>query len=504
MQAARSTRIRALTALGVAVCGSLVAATPARGGSYRVAICNPDLGARHADALFERSSPHYVSDAQCGVGGGGLSVGHDADSTRADAWGAWTLTAPSGSTFESLAVTAAGRSEDGHVPELLTGGLDGELDPFASPSEGSRRYRWSGPSIEAFSARLRCGRATGCDRGRRASVAVKRITASLVDQAAPTLALDGSLLAAGTRRGVQTVAPFAADLGGGVRHFLLEVNGDPLSARTLPCRLADTIALRLRPCPSQAAASFAAATASAPFRQGPNEVRVCVADYAVTTAANRTCAERGLRVDNLCPISEVATGWELRADMRRTERGGALVAGRLLDAAGGGVDGARVCVGSRVRIVGSAERVVATPLTGAAGRFKARIPAGPSRQVRIAYWPDGARAVERYLELRVRARPRLRLRPTHRISNGNRVRFEVRLPGPGRAHRRVRVQVRSGKRWLELRGGLTGARGIYRARYRFHATTGRRTYAFRAVVPKQDGYPYEPGRSRVARATVVG
>ena len=52
--------------------------------------------------------------------------------------------------------------------------------------------------------------------------------------------------------------------------------------------------------------------------------------------------------------------------------------------------------------------------------------------------------------------------------------------------------------------GLTGAGGIYRARYRFHATTGRRNYRFRAVVPSQAGYPYEAGKSKVKRITVLG
>ena len=504
MRAPRTTRIRALTALAAVACASLVAAAPARGGAYRVAICNPDLGAWHADASFERSSPHYRAEADCGVGGEGLSVRHDSEATRDGAWGAWTVRAPSGSTIAGLAVTAAGRPDGGHVPELLTEGLGGTWSPFASPSGRSGRHRWSGPPAEAFSARLRCGRATGCGRGRGAEIAVKRLAATLVDPGAPALALDGSLLEAGARRGVQTVAASAADAGAGVRRFLLEVNGDPLTAHTLPCRLAGAVALRLRPCPPRAAASFAAATASPPFRQGPNEVRVCATDWAATTAANRACAERDVRVDNLCPISDVSEGSEIQVRLRGKDRGGVLLAGQLLDEAGGGVAGARVCVGTRVRLDGRAERIAATPVTGESGRFQARLPHGPSREVRVAYWPDRTRAVERHLDLRVRARPRLRLRPAHRIRNGNRVRFEVRLPGPERGHRRVRIQVRSGRRWLELRGGLTGTMGVYRARYRFHATSGRQTYAFRAVVPKQDGYPYEAGRSRVARATVVG
>ena len=40
--------------------------------------------------------------------------------------------------------------------------------------------------------------------------------------------------------------------------------------------------------------------------------------------------------------------------------------------------------------------------------------------------------------------------------------------------------------------------------YRFHATTERRTYRFRALVPRQAGYPYARGTSRTKRKVVRG
>jgi hypothetical protein len=340
---------------------------------------------------------------------------------------------------------------------------------------------------------------------------VKRILATLDDRAAPTLGLSGSLLAAGSRRGTLALTPFATDLGGGVRRLLLQVNGEPVTAHTVACRLAGAIALRLRPCPAQAATRFAVATASAPFRQGPNLMRVCAADYAGTTAANRTCARRRVRVDNLCPVSGEAGGVALRAHLRGGVRHLTLprrrrtaVAGRLLSSTGRAIAAARLCVATRTRLPGVPERVVATPSTGADGRFRATIPPGASREIRVAYWPPGGSAVERYLDLDVRARPHLRLRHREPIRNGDRVRFRVRLPGPARAGRRVAIHVRANRRWLDLRGGHTGSRGVYRARYRFHATIGRRRYAFRATVPRQRGYPYEPGGSRIRHVTVVG
>jgi hypothetical protein len=163
-----------------------------------------------------------------------------------------------------------------------------------------------------------------------------------------------------------------------------------------------------------------------------------------------------------------------------------------------------VCVATRVPIAGAPERVVASAATGLDGRFAAELPRGPSRHVRVAYWWSSHHVAERHLGLRVRARPRLRLRPHHPLRNGRHVRFKVRLRGPAAGHRWVRIQARSGRRWIELRNGRTNGLGMYRARYRFHATTGRRRYRFRAFVPSQHGYPYRAGHSRVAHVTVVG
>jgi hypothetical protein len=414
--------------------------------------------------------------------------------------GAWVIRAPAGIAIEGLSVKAAGRGRGGHVPELLVG--PGASQPFARPTSGLSLFRWSGVPARSFAARLRCRRRPGCDRGRGARIRIKRVALRLNDGVAPTLRPDGSLFEAGSRRGTETIAPVAADIGAGIRRFLVQVNGRPVTGHTVGCRLANRIALRLEPCPARASARVTAATASPPFRQGPNLVRICAADYAATTAANRACARRRVRVDNLCPVSELA-GATLSARLRRRGRG-ATVRGRLRGRYGRGVSGARVCVAARTALPGAPERIVATPLTGERGGFTASIPSGPNRQIRVAHWPGASRVVERHLDLEVPARPSLRLRPRDPIPNGHRVRFRVRLPGPRSGGRRVRIQARAGHRWIDVESGLTGARGTFRARYRFHATTGRRTYRFRAVVPKQRGYPYEAGQSKVRRVTVVG
>ena len=483
-------------------CLALMTAPPAHGGTYRAAICNPGLGAGHADATFAHTSPRYRSRASCATGGVGLSVTSHA-ATRGGRWGAWMVAAPRGTAIRRLSLSAAGRAGGGRIPEILRGTRE-RWRAFAVPSGELARFRWSGAPTLGFAARLRCRRVSGCPRGRPARLRVKRLALLLDDRIAPRLRLAGPLFAPGSRRGGQAMTSSGSDFGSGLRGFLLQVNGQPVAGHTLACRLTDGVAVRLRPCRRRASTTFRAITESPPFRQGPNAVRVCASDYAASTAANRVCARHRVRVDNLCPTSKVSHGATVRAWIRR-KRAGAIVAGRLLDGGRTGVSGARVCVATRIRLRGVAERVAATPLTDADGRFRATLAPGPSRQVRIAYWPNASTVLERELELEVPVRPRLRLRPDRPIPNGRRVRFLVRLPEPANGHRRVRIQVRTGqRRWLQLRAGITAADGAYRGAYRFRETTGRRSYPFRAVVPKQNGYPYEAGRSRVKRVTVVG
>jgi hypothetical protein len=495
-----------MKAAAVAAALSLPALLPetAGAGTYRVAVCNPGLGAWHADASFRRTSRHYSPEADCGPDRPGLVVRHRARSTGHGRWGGWLLRAPRGTLIARAGVSASGRRAGGHVPELLTAPLRGPLRPFATPDPGIDRARWSGGAARALAARLTCRRPSGCRRGRDARVRIKRVALRLADRVSPTLSVGGSALLRGSRRGIQTVRPLGSDVGAGVHRFLLQVNGEPVSAHTAPCRTAHGYALRLRPCPARWRTAFRVATAAPPFRQGPNLLRICSADYARGAGANRRCATRRMRVDNLCPVSATGPGPRLRAHVASKRGGKAAVRGRLRSASGVPLAGARVCVAATIPVRGAAERVVATPTTGPDGRFAARLPRGPNRRVRIAYWWDAGHVAERHLCLRVRARPRLRIRPGHPIRNGRRARFRVRLRGPAAARRWVRIKARVGKRWVEVRNGRTSARGVFRARYRFRSTTSRRRYAFRALVPKQRGYPYRRGHSRIRRVTVVG
>ena len=140
------------------------------------------------------------------------------------------------------------------------------------------------------------------------------------------------------------------------------------------------------------------------------------------------------------------------------------------------------------------------------GKFRFEIPAGPSRTVRYRY--DGTNTVKpatAQLITKVRAAARLKV-DRRRLRNGQAVRFTGRLlglPVPS-AGKLVALQAKVGRRWRTFATPRANAKGVFRHRYRFTATTGLRRYAFRAVVAREAAYPYERGVSRTLTVTVRG
>lgn len=503
--------LRLAVAVALALTAAATEAVAAEAATYRAVQCHRELGAGHADLAFARTSTHYVPITDCR--GEGVGVRHEPGRrpTAGGRYGAFSLDSPPGAEIVRVRARVAARAAGGHRPELHVALADGAQQEVRGIAGALHSVSWSGRSARGVRIRLRCARGRDCAAGRDARIAVRRLALTLRDLTAPTLAVGGSLLGGATVRGSETLEAVGADSGSGVRRITVTVNGEPATDRAWACELARQVALRLRPCPARAPSAFTAATARAPFRQGRNEVRVCALDFAPGTDANRACHSRRVRVDNLCPTSPVAAaglragfpGGRTRATIVQGRR--ATVAGRVVDAVGEPVAGARVCVASTDRLADAAERVVAAPTSGPDGRFAVRLPAGPSRQVRVAHWSNEKTVLERSLALRVRARPRLRLRPRRTLRNGERLRFRVRLAGPASGGREVAVEARAGVgRWVPVTSGRTAAGGSWRGSYRFRSTTGRRRYAFRAVVKGQPGYPYRAGRSRVRRATVVG
>jgi hypothetical protein len=217
-------------------------------------------------------------------------------------------------------------------------------------------------------------------------------------------------------------------------------------------------------------------------------------------------------VNNSCTESSVVGGQNLSVGIQGATGEAvtvpfeqpAVVTGDLTSNAGEPISGATICVQSQVQESGTEPATVATATTDAGGDFSYEVPPGPNRRLLLGYRHD-AFQVGKTLEVNSHAKPTIEL-GRGRIRRGGRVKITGSLPGVDPAGRVVVLQASSlhGRRWLTFRRATTGPKGGFRSAYRFGATPRTTTYRMRAVVPRQAGYPYEPGHSTPARIKVLG
>jgi hypothetical protein len=116
-----------------------------------------------------------------------------------------------------------------------------------------------------------------------------------------------------------------------------------------------------------------------------------------------------------------------------------------------------------------------------------------------------AQACGRPLKLAVRAGVRLTARP-RQLRNGQMIRLRGRvarwrLPQHGRTVA-IEARARGASSWTTVTLMRTEAAGSFDFAYRFRKTFQTTTYEFRAVAPRERGYPFRRGWSRIRRATV--
>jgi hypothetical protein len=188
---------------------------------------------------------------------------------------------------------------------------------------------------------------------------------------------------------------------------------------------------------------------------------------------------------------------------------GAVVGGRLADAAGAPL------AGQAVEVVedfapGASSRTRATPLTtDATGYFHARLAPGPSRVVeaRFAGTRHLTRAAGRSLRLRVRAAVRMKASTSRVLVGGAPVVFKGRIvhpeaPIPARGLP-VQLEFRlPGMPWTEFRTVQSDAAGRFAYPYSFNDddSAGVR-FLFRAFVPATGDWPFVPATSRPVPVT---
>jgi hypothetical protein len=185
--------------------------------------------------------------------------------------------------------------------------------------------------------------------------------------------------------------------------------------------------------------------------------------------------------------------------------GSTIVRGAVRTAGGLPVAGAEILVTERPR-AGAGPRRVASVKAGRDGAFAARLRAGPTRTVRFRHVGD-ASLRPAVAELRLLAPARSSIAADRRmVPNGSTVTFTGRLrggpiPDGGKL---IDLQAFFRRRWRTFATPRTNSLGEWSYRYRFEATVGRVVYRFRARIRREAAYPYELGRSRVIRVTVVG
>jgi hypothetical protein len=192
-----------------------------------------------------------------------------------------------------------------------------------------------------------------------------------------------------------------------------------------------------------------------------------------------------------------------RAKKRIPYGRGAHYSGQLRTAAGTPVGGAEVTV-TETFAPGSAPTNRATLVrTRADGTFSLRLAPGPSRQVSASF--AGSRTLTRTAgasaRLAVRSAVRLHASTALAQVGGAPVVFSGRVAHLGAATAKgksVELQFRyPGAGWSEFRTVATDARGRFRYAYRFSDDDSRGIrFQFRAVVPAQEGWPYDTGASR--------
>jgi hypothetical protein len=174
--------------------------------------------------------------------------------------------------------------------------------------------------------------------------------------------------------------------------------------------------------------------------------------------------------------------------------------GRLTLASGSPIAGMQVRVVERLGAGPEGERTTLAR-TGREGRFLVRLEPGPSREILATFAGTATRARARSLpaELLVRGRVRLAVSSAVAEVGGEPVVFRGRVSGGKTPADGLEVEIQfklPGLRWAQFRTVRTSSDGRYRYAYRFSDDDSRGArFLFRAYVPAQDDWPYEPGGS---------
>jgi len=180
------------------------------------------------------------------------------------------------------------------------------------------------------------------------------------------------------------------------------------------------------------------------------------------------------------------------------------IRGRLSSDPGNPLQRFPVQVFSQVRDGSAAPRLLATVTTSMTGHFTFLVYKGPNRILRLRY-PGTAqiRSTTRYVTLNVRSRTTISAgRRSYANGEVMRLRGKVRtgrIPTTGKL---VELQAKIRGRWRTFATTRTSRGGRWSYDYRFDGTRQRIIYRLKARIPREQGYPFVTGNSRVVRVAV--
>ena len=180
------------------------------------------------------------------------------------------------------------------------------------------------------------------------------------------------------------------------------------------------------------------------------------------------------------------------------------IAGRLTDPAGNGIANAEIQLLARSE--STPEQPIDVIRTDPEGGFRYTTSGTSTRILRLLY-NGSPKTLPSQAEARLLVRAESSLHVSHRhVLNGQAVRFTGRvrsLPVPA-VGKLVELQVRLRTGWQTFRTRRTDPAGKWMIPYRFRRTRGTQTYRFRLRLPRETGYPFEPGTSRSVTVGVRG
>ena len=396
-----------------------------------------------------------------------------------------------------------------------------------------------GASVKDIYVLAGCGGSATCvDRNSSTPMAraiVKAFEARLRDSSAPVSSdVTGPLASNPVHTGQESLSYNASDTGAGVYRTVVELRREAASdwapvdtqivdrnggdcADAVPSTPDPYEFVRRIPCKPQVGGSLALDTTKIP--NGAHELRIALEDAAGNRstllgpmAFNVSNAAGGASgVENLgVPTNGVGASNSVRIVVdRSTRKARKLRFGQKLklvatirNEQGAPVRGATVDVLQRIKLAGARFTVARTPLkAGNRGKIRWTVPAGASRQIRLAYRANLLNSSYQSitdLPLEVSAATTLR-RNKRSYSNGQTIRFTGKVRSKPIPKGGVLIDLQAYKRgagWVTFATKRSSQRGRWAIRYKLVATTATVRYRFRARVRQDSGYPYAAGKTK--------